>query len=99
MSSALVEAWEEALEWSALIATARPQDVVQKRLKTYKPVYLEPTSDQNRENLRAYTEGRRVRDWGVAGNVVDAALEQADGVFQWLAFQERETRRLTERGS
>ena len=99
-SAAISCLWGEAPSFVSLIVSSRPQTFVQYNFKGYNPLLLEPTQEQNQEDLRVFLKKRLKDRWGVSNDNIDeichVIIIKSGGVFLWLAFQEKHLRDLAE---
>ena len=91
-SAAIEDLWGDVPKFVSLIVSSRPLAFVQNHFKGYNPLFLEPTDDQNKEDLKLILE-KRLKSWGVKDEVllnqlIEALLFQSQGLFLWLAFQQ-----------
>jgi WD40 repeat protein len=86
--------------WLLLVLSSRPEEVVSHQTTDFKPFILQPSSASNASDLSIYLK-RRLVMWQVQDvkSVTDAIVEQSEGVFIWIKFQEPKIREFCVRNA
>ena len=73
--------------WVKVLVTTRPEEYIRRALARHEPFTLEPTDEQNKEDLRAFIRGSLSRelDEGVRAEAMAAIEDKSEGVIGYVA--------------